>query len=102
MALPLSTEVKAEAIALGLYKVTGRRPLLRELPGGRAELFWSEDDLPYVRRWFEGQADRVGSGAGAPDVSVDLFPVVSPYAARKVGPIALVLLGVGILLGRLL
>lgn len=94
----LSTRIKAEAVALGLMKMTGRRPMV-EYVAGRARVYWSADDLPYVRAWFENQLSKTSI---PPDVSIDLLPVVGPYVARSTGPVVILTLAVGVILGRYL
>lgn len=96
--MKLSTTIKAEGVALALYKMTGKRPLVEDV-GGRARVYWSRDDLPVVRAWFE---DQVSRAAIPPDVSIDLLPVVGPYAAKSAAPAVILTLAVGVLLGRYL
>lgn len=98
--MKLSTTVKAEALAIALFKLTGRRPVIEDL-GGRARLSWSAEDLPFVRTWFESQLSRPVT-AVPPDVEIDFLPVVGPYAARSAAPAVLLTLAAGVLLGRLL
>lgn len=92
------TTVKAEAIAIALGRLTGARPLVEDI-GGQARVYWSDQDLPRVRAWFESQLSRA---AVPPDVSIDLLPVVGPYAARSAAPAVLVTLAIGVILGRYL
>lgn len=99
MSTNLKTSLKAEAISLALAKVTGRRPIIEKTPAG-VRIYWSDEDLPAVRAWFESQVSRVSDVP--PDITIDLLPVVSPYAVRNVAPAVLVTLAVGVLLGRLM
>jgi len=94
----LATTLKAEGVALALNKMTGRRPLVEDV-GGRARVYWSAEDLPHVRAWFE---DQVSRASVPPDVSIDLLPVVGPYAAKSAAPAVILTLAVGVLLGRYL
>jgi hypothetical protein len=94
----LATTLKAEGVALALYKMTGRRPKIEDI-AGRARVYWDSDDLPVVRAWFE---DQVSRAAIPPDVSIDLLPVVGPYAAKSAAPAVILTLAVGVILGRYL
>ena len=96
----LSTTIKSEAVALGLYKMTGRRPIIADV-AGKARIYWAPQDLPFVREWFENQVMRAGSLPPG-DVSVDLVPVVGPYVAKSAVPLVLLTLAVGVLAGRYL
>ena len=96
--MKLSTTIKAEAVALGLGKITGKRPQVEDI-GGRARVYWADADLPAVRTWFE---DQVSRAAVPPDVSIDLLPVVGPYAAKSAAPAVLLTLAIGVILGRYL
>lgn len=96
--MKLTTTVKAEAISLALFRLTGARPVVEDI-GGRARIYWQDADLPAVRSWFEGQLTKTEI---PPDVSIDLLPVVGPYAAKSAAPAVLLTLIAGVLLGRLL
>lgn len=95
--MKLTTTIKAEAVAAALGKLTGARPVVHDV-GGRAVIRWRDEDLPVARAWLDTQLSK---GGGAPaDVSVDLVPVVTPYAARTVLPVVLGVLLVGYIMGR--
>jgi len=96
--MKLVTSVKAEAIAIALQRLTGFRPLIEDI-AGRARIYWSDNDLPAVRSWFENQLTKTSAPA---EISVDLLPVVGPYAAKSAAPAVLITLAVGVLLGRYL
>jgi len=96
--MKLSTTLKAEAVALALYRLTGSRPIIESV-GDTARVYWLETDLPMVRAWFEKQVQK---SSVPPDVSIDLMPVVAPFASRTAAPAVLITLAVGVLLGRYL
>lgn len=98
MSAKLTTKIKAEGVALALYRLTGVRPSV-EYVGQTARVFWRAEDLPVARAWFESQVSRAEL---PPDVVIDLLPVVGPYAARSAAPAVVLTLAVGVLLGRYL
>jgi hypothetical protein len=64
--------------------------------GDYVRVYYSKDKLPGVQRNIEGMsAEKPGS------IRVDWFPMVAPLAAKKAIPIAVGLVAVGFILGKL-
>lgn len=92
----LVTTAKAQALSIALEQATGERPEVQDM-GDHIRVYWNTVDHKSIQSKIEKMISKKEPG----EIRVEWLPVVTPIAIKKLLPLALGLVAVGFVVGKL-
>jgi hypothetical protein len=98
--MDMLTEIKAQAIAMGLKQITGIDPIISKRPDGRILIYFQTKDYSAIRKALQQIVLKAGKTQG--DISVSFAPIIAPLALKYVAPVIIGLFLAGSVAGYLI